>query len=202
MVDLERQINQWLLDFYKSTGSEGTPYTEVNLSRFPSFEERCGGLAHIFPKVIEFPTFLSATTHMYVWVGLLVIRQAIADVARLHPYPLVRPKNQEAILLAAVEEMASNLCKTVPYLSQRIHSFAGLLACGSPLHFSMAWYKRRQDVPRTVWCGTVRDFLQRDILAGGAYETSLELTRPLLTWWMLPDIFEPAPIKKPALLKS
>lgn len=190
LVDLERQLNEWLLDFTKGMEEYCVPYKNVDLTAYPYFMERCGGLAHIFPKVYEFTSFLTATSHMYVWVGLFSVRQAIADVARLHPFPLLRPVDQDAILTAAVEETASNLCKSVPYLSQSERSFAGILASGAPLWSASGWYKRRQDVQRSVWCGVVRDFLQRDILTDGTYETSVNLQQPILTWWMLPDIFE------------
>ncbi|KAK5685013.1 hypothetical protein LTS10_003088 [Elasticomyces elasticus] len=190
LMEVERQVQQWLLDFYESTGGEAMPYKEVNLAHYPSFKERCGTIADVFPTAIEFPTFLSATSHLYVWITLLTIRQAIVDVAGLHPYPLVRPINQDALLVAAVEEVASNLCRCLPFVTQREHSSAGLLACGGPLYFAGAWYKARQDVRRATWCETVREFLQRDALAGGSYETSINLQQPLLTWWMLPDIFK------------
>lgn len=111
-------------------------------------------------------------------------------MARLHPFPLPRPLNQDAILTATVDDVASSLCKSVPYLSQSEKSFAGTLASGAPLWFASRWYERQQDVHRHGWCGVVRDILQHDILAGGDHKTSVNLQQPLLTWWMLPDIFE------------
>ncbi|KAK3067481.1 hypothetical protein LTR53_015632, partial [Teratosphaeriaceae sp. CCFEE 6253] len=87
LTEIEGQLQQWLLELYRSTSGDAMPYKEVSLSRFPSFMEH-SRIAHTFPKVFEFPDLLSATSHIYVWIGLLSTRQAITDVARLHPYPL------------------------------------------------------------------------------------------------------------------
>lgn len=70
-VDLERQLNDWLLDFTKASGDDFIPYKEVEISAYRSFEERLGDLAQVFPKVFEFVSFLAATSHMYVWVSLI-----------------------------------------------------------------------------------------------------------------------------------
>ena len=188
LVQLERQIQDWLLMFYKMESGNMVPYRLANVSKYPSFQSRCGGLAKVFPSVIEFPSFVSSTSHVYVWICLLVLRQTIIDVAALHTYPIVRPQKQEASLTASANECAINLCQSIAFLTRLEHASCGIVACSGPLHFAIAWFERQQNVQRLVWARHVREFLQRDILLGGSYDTSLNIQRPLFVWWMLPDI--------------
>ena len=183
LVQLEGELNNWLIEYYELTGGEGAPYQLVPISRYPSFEKHCQGVAHVVPKVFDFPTFLSATTHAYVWVCLLPVRDAIVQVAKLHPYPLLRPSNQDAILTEAANETADNLCQSVAFLSSAESSSAGILACGGPLHFASTWYERRQDQEKYVWCDVVRKSLQQNVTTESVF--SLNLHVPVLTWWML-----------------
>ena len=188
LTRLERDVQVWLLRFYTLTTAGQSPYRLVSASQYSSFEDRCGGLAHVIRSVIEFPSFLSATTHAYVWMCLLVLRQTILVVARLHPYPLVRPKNQEVSLLSGADECALNLCQSIAYLSRPEHASCGIVACGGPLHFASGWFKQQENLHGLLWSRHVREFLQRDVLLGGSYDTSLDLSRPVLVWWMLPKI--------------
>jgi len=185
LVRLERDLNGMLVEFYRSSGGDTTPYKLVSVSQYPEFEEGCEGLADIFPRVIKFPSFLSATTHAYVWVCLMPLQEAIMNVARLHPYPLVRPVNQDAILMAAVDDTANNFCQSIAYLAFTERSSSGVLSCAAPLYFAAAWYTHRRDLRRLAWCNVVRGFLQSKGLANGAEADSLNLQRPVLTWWML-----------------
>ncbi|KAI6890187.1 hypothetical protein KC325_g130 [Hortaea werneckii] len=93
----------------ESNGRAGAPYRLIPMSQSPEFESRLGDLADVFGHVIEFPTLLSATTHAYVWICQLLLRQAIRDVAQLYQYPLVREKDQHESLACSVDECAINL---------------------------------------------------------------------------------------------
>lgn len=190
LTELEHKIQEWLLDFYRLTGTaEQLPYRLRSLSNYPFFHAGCGGLAHVFPSMIEFPAFLSATTHIWVWTCLLVIRQSILDVAALHPYPTVRARDQKASLTASIDECAINLCQSIAYLLNPDHHAAcGVLACSPALYFSALWFQRQGQTQRLIWARHVREFLQRDVLLGGGYDTSINITRPMFVWWMLPDI--------------
>lgn len=185
---LENEIQKWLLKFYRLTQAEQSPYRLSNIANYPFLRTGCGGLAHVFPSMIEFPAFMSATTHVWVWTCLLVVRETILDVAALHPYPIVRARDQEASLKASVDECAVNLCQTIGYLIHPDHASCGILACSSALHFSALWFEKRGHTQRLIWARHVREFLQRDVLHGGAFDTSLNINRPMFVWWMLPEI--------------
>lgn len=188
LMKVEHGLQSWLLKFYNRTGAERSPYRLSRLADDSFFRGGLGGLAHIFPMTIQFPAFLSATTHVWIWTCLLVIRQTMLDVAALHPYPTVRPQNQETSLTASIDECAVNLCQSIAYLIHTDHASCGIVACSPVLHFSAQWFERQGDTHRLMWVRHVREFLQRDVLLGGGYDTSINVDRPLFTWWMLPDI--------------
>ena len=190
LISLERDFHDALLRFYKLTSESGTPYHFVSIDQYASFRERCGGLTHVFPSVIEFPSFISATTHVYTWICLLVLRRTTLDVAALHPYPLIRTQKQEASLTAAASECAINLCQSVAYLTKSEHASCGIVACSGPLYFASEWFERQQSLQRLVWTRHTHDFLQREILLGGAHLTSLNIQRPIFTWYMLSDLMD------------
>ena len=187
MVGLERDLQDWLVDAYGD--DQMSPHRRISTQQYASFSARLGGLAHIIPRSIEYPSLLSATSHCFVAICLLLLRQCIANVARLHPYPLLRQINQNEELLAAVDETAQSLCESIAYFTEGDFGFAGILASAGPLHFAAKWFERRND-ERLLWCTHVRDFLQQDALLGGSTQTSLDLSKPVFTWWMLPDIFQ------------
>ncbi|KAK4507907.1 hypothetical protein PRZ48_001642 [Zasmidium cellare] len=191
MMEIDLGLKKWLIEVDRWSGGAFIPHKALPTSTYASFHDRCGGLADIFPVAIEFPSFMSATSHMYIWTSLLLLRRAIADVARLYPYPLLAAVNQdqEAMLDASIDECATSLCQSIAFLSQGNHGFAGVISCGAPLHFSSEWFRKKQQQKRLLWANHVREFLQRDILLGESLNTSLDLGKPVFTWWMLPDIF-------------
>ena len=77
LAAFENDIQEWLVRFYTLTSYEHVPYTyrTRSINCYTQFRELCGGLAHVFPTAIEFPSFISATSHMYVWLCLLVLRK-------------------------------------------------------------------------------------------------------------------------------
>lgn len=183
MVKLEVEIKAFLMEIYNTWNDDFLPHRLVPTSTFGSFYDHCGGLTDVFPSSIDFPSFLAATSHVYVHCYLLLLRQAIADVARLHPYPLLSGKNQyqEALLNDAIDESATSLCQSIAFL-QSNHEFAGVVSCGPPLHFAAEWYRRKQDQRKLLWCNHVRELLQSDVLLGGSLNTSLDIDRPVFTW--------------------
>lgn len=184
---LEVAIQKWLLKFYRLTRAEASPYRLSSISNYPFLRAGCGGLAHVFSSMIDFPAFLSATTHVWVWTCLLIIRQTVLDVAALHPYPIVRAQNQNAALEVTIDECAINLCSSIAYLIHPDHASNGIVACGPALHFSALWFERQGHTQRLIWARHVREFLQRDVLLGGGYDSSINIDRPMFVWWMLPD---------------
>lgn len=191
MMELDLALKTWLIKADRQSGGDFIPHKTVPTSTFASFYDRCGGLADVFPFAIEFPSFVSATSHIYIWTSLLLLRQAIADVSRLYSYPLLAAAHldQEAMLNASIDECAVSLCQSVAFLSKGNHGFAGIVSCGAPLHFASECFRTRLQQKRLLWSIHVREFLQRDILLGGSHNTSLDLQKPVFTWWMLPDIF-------------
>lgn len=191
MMKLDLALKTWLIEADRRSGGDFIPQKTVPTSKLPSFYDRCGGLADVFPFAIDFPSFLSATSHIYIWTSLLLLRQAIADVSRLYPYPLLAAAHpdQDAMLNASIEECATSLCQSVAFLSKGNYGFAGIISCGAPLHFTSECFRKSHQQKRLLWSNHVREFLQRDILLGGSHNTSLDLQKPVFTWWMLPDIF-------------
>jgi hypothetical protein len=181
---LEESLSNWLLQFYQGSSDDSLPYHRTSITTFPTFVDRCGGLRYTFPTVFMFPSFLSATMHVYIWICQLLLREATASVAHKHPDPLLGIRNQASALAARIEQCATNLCQAVPYLASKDYGTAGVLACGGPLHFAGLWYTRMKNVQKSLWCGFVRDFLQRGILTGGSFETSINLSKPIFSWWV------------------
>lgn len=189
LIALENDFQEWLMGFYTLTSAEEVPYHRHSVSQYPRFTELCGGLAHVFPQTIKFPSFVSATSHIYVWICLLVLRRAILDVTQLHPYPLVRPRHQKAALTASIDECAVNLCQSIAYLSQPKHVSCGILACSGPLYFATEWFEEQKAVQRSAWTGQVKQFLEQNSLGGG-FDTLHRLDPPLFSYWMLPNRME------------
>ena len=183
LTKLETEIQDWLLKYY-ARGNE-TPHRRLDISSFTLFQELCGELADVFDKVIVFRTKLGATVHVYAWICQLKIREAILDVSRLHPYPLLRARSQEHTLIGQVNEVANNLCQVVPFLASGTGT-SGILATSGPLYFAAEWYERQNELQKLAWCRHARDFLQQDALLGGGFQLSVDLSRPIFPWWMLP----------------
>ena len=185
---LELGLQNWILKFYRATNATASPYRLRSISHYPLLLTASGTLSHVFPSMFEFPAFLSATTHVWLWTTLLVIRQTILDVASLHPYPIVRAQNQNATLAASVDECAMNLCQTIGFLVNPAHASNGLLACSPALYFSERWFDRQGQSERVAWTMGVRQFLETDARGGGKNDTTINVSRPMFVWWMLPDI--------------
>lgn len=178
---LEYELRQWLLKFYHRAGVTQIPYTLTDVAEHPHFETQCSGMALLFPKVYSFPTLLSATIRCYLSILHLVISMAQLDLAGLRPTQLAT--NSEA-LAAEADEQASELCRSLAYLSLPSHRSSGALACGGPLYWASAWYERSGDSKKLQACQSVREVLESDCPA------PLNLKAPVFTWWMIPSVFE------------
>lgn len=187
MTKLLRQLQDWLLESYRDLPEDRQPYRVVSVSHFPDFTSNFGVLAEIFPKVIEFSSYVSAASHGYIWMFMLLLREAIHGVARQHAYPLVRAVNQDATLIAEIDETAANLCQCIPYLMSEQNRTIGTMSTIGPLHFALSWYNQRHDPARAAWCEHAIYSVQRGEVLGGVYDTALNLARPMICWWMLPD---------------
>lgn len=192
MSELEISLNSWLLGFYKGHTEHAAPYRLIPIPQDPEIESRLGDLADVFVHVLEFPTLLSATTHAYVWICQLLLRQAMRDIAQLHPYPLLRARNQHEILTRNVDERAIDLCQNINYIytSCSGRSSSTIMACSGPLYFASLWWQHRSHEREASWCQRVKNILQLDAEVGGAYKTTFNWQVPIFSWWMLPDIFE------------
>jgi hypothetical protein len=125
------------------------PWLDLNRSLLlGKFTDLCAGLAHVFPTMLEFPSFVSATSHIYVWVCMLVLRRATLAVAEHTPYPLVRKRCQKVTLTASANECAINLCQSVAYLGRPEHVSCAILACFGPLYFAAEWFEQHHAVQR------------------------------------------------------
>ena len=192
LAAFENDIQELLVRFYTLTSYEHVPYTyrTRSINCYTQFRELCGGLAHVFPTAIEFPSFISATSHMYVWLCLLVLRKTTLDVAELHPYPLIRPHGQKAALVAGVNECAINLCQSLAYLSRPEHFSLGILSCSGPLYFAAEWFRAQSAVQKLAWTQHVRRSLEGDSSLEGKGGTLHRLDPPLFLYWMLPNFID------------
>ena len=180
MTDLEARLRQWLTDFYSWSGAGYVPYKLVGLSQYPSFERRCGDLAFLVRRVFEYPNLLSATCHTYVWICLLALKTAMIATSRLFE---TSSRNHCDVLTEEASEHASDLVRTLAFLSAAEHRAAGVLACSGPLHWAERWYVQQGETEKVGLCRSIRDSLERESA------TPLNLHNPVFTWWMLPNIF-------------
>ena len=140
--------------------------------------------------MLEVPSFVSATSHIYVWVCMLVLCRATLAVAEHSPYPLVRKRCQKATLTASANECAINLCQSVAYLSRPEHVSRGILACSGPLYFAAEWFEEQDAVQRLAWTRHVRTFLEQGSSLGNTLRTRHRLDPPLFLYWMLPNFID------------
>lgn len=95
-----------------------------------------GGLTAVFPKMIEFASFISASVHVWVWTCLLVLRHTMFDLASLLPATTVGARNLVASLAASADECAVNLCQSIAYLADSDYGSAGPITSGPALHYA------------------------------------------------------------------
>lgn len=190
LVALENDFQDWLIRFYELTCPTEAPYRRKSVLGYPEFADLCAGLAHVFPTMLEFPSFVSATSHIYVWVCVLVLRRTTLAVAEHTPYPLVRKRCQKVTLTASANECAINLCQSVAYLSRPEHVSCEILACSGPVYFAAEWFEQQYAVQRLAWTRHVRTLLERDGSLGGRSNTRHMLDPPLFLYWMVPNFFD------------
>lgn len=190
---LHKDLHDWLTRFYMLTNMEEAKHQKCSLDRFPRFRELCGGLAHVFPEAIEFPSFISATSHVYAWTCILLVRKAILTVSERYAHPSVWSKGLKAAMTASVTQSAIDLCQAVPYLSLPEHLSCGILSCSAPLYFASEWFEEQNSVQRLAWTRHVRGFLERDGSHGGGSDSRHRLNPPMFLYWMLPNHIQEAP---------
>nr|POF15168.1 hypothetical protein CFP56_42056 [Quercus suber] len=190
VTKLLHQLQDWLLDSYKDLPDDRQPYRLVSASNFREHTILFGDLVDVFPKVFDVPSYVSAASHGYVWMYMLLLREAIHGLARQHAYPLVRGYNQDAVLTAEIDETAANLCQCVPYLLAEQNQTMGTIISVGPLYFALNWFKQRHDLLRARWCEHGIHSIQQGEVLSGVYDTALNLARPMICWWMLPDVVD------------
>ncbi|KAK5121411.1 hypothetical protein LTR85_005243 [Meristemomyces frigidus] len=172
-VELERELMDWRLQWYRDPAVEvhptdishksascAQPYRTAGIEKYPAFLERFPDVARAFSTVIEYPSFTAAAWHDYYWACLITLREAILDVSRLNPQPLLRSSNQDEVLTAAVYECADSLCQAVPFTRENYaNCFSGILVISGPLQLASKWYERQGDVAKLAWCRAMEDDL-------------------------------------------
>lgn len=173
LVDLEKRLQDWLLQCYKHMPDQ-PPYRIVGIKHFPLYLEQYSHLDTPFSKCLEFSSKIDTIRHGYYWTVLLVLREAIYDLAIARPASLCITVPDQAFLRKRVYECADSLCQTVPFASSDIShpigsssSFpsyvGGALSICCPLQFAMKWYQKQGDSVKADWCeeiiSDVRDHL-------------------------------------------
>jgi hypothetical protein len=187
LTSIQKDLHDWLARFYMLTNLEAAKYQRVSIGQFPKFRELCGGLVHVFPEMIEFPSFVSATSHAYAWTCILIVRRAILTVSERYAHPSVWSRGLKTAMIASVTECAVDLCQSIAYLSLPGHLSCGILACSAPLYFASEWFEEQKLVQRLAWARHVRGFLERDSSVGGGSESRHRLNPPMFLYWMLPN---------------
>lgn len=188
MAKLESLLQQWLMSLYTSSRyqtlspHDRPPYWLVSISTYDAF----GSIGPAsFPTVFEFPSFVTATSHCYIWICLVVLRMAVAGLATAHCPDMLQYLYRPDRLSANVDECANNLCKSVPYLAQTEFNSAGMLSCAGPLHFAAEWFELQHEDGKLEWINQVRAVLRREARSSPE-RSSMNLQNPVFGWWMLP----------------
>ena len=164
LIKLESQLQAWLLAWYRSEGSDASPFRTDSITQYADFVGLHGTAAGSFPQVFTFPDSPSAVGHSLYWSPLLVLREAILDAANL-----LRGSEidylERSRLATAVGECADAICQTVPFLTSKQPTPVNeRVVCGH-LQFAVHWYKRQKDKYKAEWCEMVTARLSRRIAA-------------------------------------
>lgn len=193
LAAVEKEFHEWLAKFYTLTNHAEAQRQTCSVSQFPQFRDLCGELAHVFPEMIEFPSFISTTSHVYVWTCILLVRTATLDVSQRYAHPSVWSQGLKTAMEASVDEYAVALCQSIAYLSRPEHLFYGTLACSAPLYFALEWFQEQKAVQRSAWVRHVRNFLERDNSRGGRSTFRHKLDPPVFLYSMLPNSIQDEP---------
>ena len=149
---LERDLQKWMTDWY--TQFKVLPYWKVPNSGLSWLPKSAELESPAFTSALQFPTPAFAKAHVLFWMPLLALRQAIKDVAELHPYPLLAQKvpAQNQNLYDEIAECADNLCMTAMYLLNPMKGVDGYLEACDPLLLASIWYERVRDSSKLAWC--------------------------------------------------
>lgn len=177
MEELEDGLLDWLSA--RGLGLDSSSYKETRVNTFPSFEDRCSECASILRHVYKFDNLQTATTHCYIWILQLILQTALIDTIPMTN----RPQRSKSTLIHQATETAYRLARSVAYLSAPEHKSAGVLACSGPLYWAQTWFRRQEDEPMEKFCVQLRTSLEENS------PISLNLKRPVFTWWMLPSLF-------------
>lgn len=181
MANLEYQLDEWLMEYLNSSEFTNAPFELVDPSTYPLFEREGKALAHFLGDVYQFPSLVSATVQVYIWILRLAIRMSQLELSPSSSS--AQPASDDPIIVQG-DEYALDLCRSLAFLSSPQQCSAGLLACSGPLHWASAWYDLRGDTTKRDACYEFRDALERNST------TPLNLRNPVLTWWMLPTKIE------------
>ena len=187
LTTLQKDLHDWLTRFYTLTNLEAAKFQRCSIGQFPRFRELCAGLAHVFPEMIEFPSFISATSHVYAWTCIFLVRREIFTVSERYAHPSVWSRGLKTAMIASVTECVVDLCQSIAYLSLPEHLSCGILACSAPLYFASEWFEEQSFVQRLAWTHQVRGFLERGRSLGGGSGSRHRLNPPMFMYWMLPN---------------
>ncbi|KAK4494124.1 hypothetical protein PRZ48_014422 [Zasmidium cellare] len=179
LMDLEKRLQDWLLQCYKDLPNE-SPYRTVDIKHFPMYFEQYGHLKTPFTTCLEFSSYIDTIRHGYYWTVLIALREAIYDLSIARPAALCITAANQAFLKKRVYECADSLCQTVPFVcSDSLHHIGasssfpsyvgGALSICCPLQFAMKWYQKQGDHAKADWCdeiiADVRDHLREQGLS-------------------------------------
>ena len=152
LKQLESNLHAWMTKWY--VDFDILPYWRVPATTLAWLRDFIGIESAAFPSAFNFPSPVFAKGHVLLWTPLLVLREAIKDVAELHPFPLLATTGPEQArkLHNDIAECADDLCMTAMYLCAPDNGVDLWVEACLPLQLASAWYRRVGEDEKLGWC--------------------------------------------------
>ena len=170
LKSLETKLQNWMTAWYAQI--EVSPYWKVPYSKLQWLPR-----PSMFASALEFPTPLTAKAHVLFWMPLLCLREAIKQVAGLHPFPLLATTTplQNKILTDEINDIAKNLCMTAMFLTNPLNGIEGCMEACGPLLLVLKWFERVNDLEKLKWCYQMFELIERSGIRAPRLGTAMTL---------------------------
>jgi hypothetical protein len=174
LKSIETRLQNWMTAWL--TTMKPSPYWKVPCCAYPWLPH-----SNVFASAQQFPTPLAAKAHVLFWMPLLCLREAIKQVAEMHPYPLLATAmpQQSENLHGSIAECAEGLCMTAMFLINPVNGIDGCMEACGPLLVASRWFQRVRDHEKLHWCCQMFERIESQGIRVPQVRSSVKLPRAL-----------------------